>query len=115
MIERLDYSIDSVNSLLLLSQPQLNPFNINSKHLTLRITPLRITFPFIWKTVNNHSKNVHSFFKLAVFEYCQTLGLVLRQRVDFVLPLSQEEQEEQEQEQPLTKIYQKGVYWKAEI
>ena len=47
--------------------------------------------------------------------YCQTLGLVLRLRVDFVLPLSQqeeqEEQEEQEQEeQPLTKIYQKGVY-----
>ena len=44
--------------------------------------------------------------------YCQTLGLVLRLRVDFVLPLSQqeEEQEEEEQEQPLTKIYQKGVY-----
>ena len=42
-------------------------------------------------------------------EYCQTLGLVLRLRVDFVLPLSQEQQEEQE-EQPLTKIYQKGVY-----
>ena len=42
---------------------------------------------------------------------CQTLGLVLRLRVDFVLPLSQQEQqEEQEQEQPLTKIYQKGVY-----
>ena len=42
---------------------------------------------------------------------CQTLGLVLRLRVDFVLPLSQEqEQEEQEEEQPLTKIYQKGVY-----
>ena len=45
--------------------------------------------------------------------YCQTLGLVLRLRVDFVLPLSQEvqvEQEEQEQEQqePPTKIYQKG-------
>ena len=48
--------------------------------------------------------------------FCQTLGLVLRLRVDFVLPLSQEQQEEQEQEeqeqeeQPLTKIYQKGVY-----
>ena len=46
--------------------------------------------------------------------FCQTLGLVLRLRVDFVLPLSQQEQEEQEeeeeQEQPLTKIYQKGVY-----
>ena len=54
--------------------------------------------------------------------FCQTLGLVLRLRVDFVLPLLQEEQEEeqeeqeeqeekeQEQEQPLTKIYQKGVY-----
>ena len=48
--------------------------------------------------------------------FCQTLGLVLRLRVDFVLPLSQEQQEEQEQEeqeqeeQPLTKIYQRGVY-----
>ena len=47
--------------------------------------------------------------------YCQTLGLVLRLRVDFVLPLSQEQQEQEEQEQeeqeePLTKIYQKGVY-----
>ena len=44
--------------------------------------------------------------------FCQTLGLVLRLRVDFVLPLSQEQQEEQEQEEqePLTKIYQKGVY-----
>ena len=31
--------------------------------------------------------------------YCQTLGLVLRLRFDFVLPLSQEEQEEQEQEE----------------
>ena len=41
---------------------------------------------------------------------CQTLGLVLRLRVDFVLPLSQEQQEEQEEQQPLTKIYQKGVY-----
>ena len=41
--------------------------------------------------------------------YCQTLGLVLRLRVDFVLPLSQE-QEEQDEEQALTKIYQKGVY-----
>ena len=32
--------------------------------------------------------------------------------VDFVLPLSQQEQEEEEeeQEQPLTKIYQLGVY-----
>ena len=49
------------------------------------------------------------------WSFCQTLGLVLRLRVDFVLPLSQQEQEEQEeeeeeQEQPLTKIYQKGVY-----
>ena len=46
------------------------------------------------------------------FKYCQTLGLVLRLRVDFVLPLSQEkeqEQEQEEEEQPLTKIYQKGV------
>ena len=42
---------------------------------------------------------------------CQTLGLVLRLRVDFVLPLSQEQEEQQQQqEQPLTKIYQLGVY-----
>ena len=43
--------------------------------------------------------------------FCQTLGLVLRLRVDFVLPLSQqEEQEEEQEEEPLTKIYQWGVY-----
>ena len=43
--------------------------------------------------------------------YCQTPGLVLSLRVDFVLPLSQEQQqEEQEQEEPLTKIYQLEVY-----
>ena len=41
--------------------------------------------------------------------FCQTLGLVLRLRVDFVLPLSQEQQQQEEQ-QPLTKIYQLGVY-----
>ena len=43
---------------------------------------------------------------------CQTLGLVLRLRVDFVLPLSQEQEQEQEEqeEEPLTKIYQWGVY-----
>ena len=39
--------------------------------------------------------------------FCQTLGLVLRLRVDFVLPLSQEQEE---QEQPLTKNYNWGVY-----
>ena len=44
--------------------------------------------------------------------FCQTLGLVLRLRVDFVLPLSQEQEQEQEEqeEEPLTKIYQWGVY-----
>ena len=42
---------------------------------------------------------------------CQTLGLVLRLRVDFVLPLSQEQQQQQQQqEEPLTKIFQCGVY-----
>ena len=40
--------------------------------------------------------------------FCQTLGLVLRLRVDFVLPLSQEQEEEQEE--PLTKIYQWGMH-----
>ena len=35
--------------------------------------------------------------------------LFLRLRVDFALPLSQEEQQEQQEEQePLTKIYQKA-------
>ena len=37
------------------------------------------------------------------FKYCQTLGLVLRLRVDFVLPMSQEQKEEQQQEQPTPK------------
>ena len=36
--------------------------------------------------------------------FCQTLGLVLRLRVDFVLPLSQVQLK---QEEPPTKIYQK--------
>ena len=47
-------------------------------------------------------------------KFCQTLGLVLRLRVDFVLPLKQEQEEEQaeqqEQQEPPTKIYQSGVY-----
>ena len=41
-----------------------------------------------------------------------TLSLVFRLGVDFVLPLSreeQQEQEEQEEQEPLTKIYQRGV------
>ena len=41
-----------------------------------------------------------------VFNFCQTPVLVLRQGVDFVLPLSQQEQKQQE---PPTIIYQKGV------
>ena len=47
--------------------------------------------------------NVSKFweYEVQVNDYCQTLGLVLRLRVDFVLPLSQQQQEEQEQ--PLTK------------
>ena len=48
-------------------------------------------------------------------DFCQTLGLVLRLRVDFVLPLSQQQQQQEQEEQPLTKIYQKGVYKKVEI
>ena len=43
--------------------------------------------------------------------FCQTPGSVFRLGVDFVLPLSQEEQqeqEEQEEQEPLTKIDQKG-------
>ena len=41
------------------------------------------------------------------WDFCQTLGLVLRLRVDFVLPLSKEQEEQQE---PPTKIYQMGLY-----
>ena len=39
--------------------------------------------------------------------FCQTSDLGLRLEVDFVFPLSQEQEEQQEeqQEQPLTKIY----------
>ena len=35
---------------------------------------------------------------LASVCFCQTLGLVLRLRVDFVLPLSQEEEQEEQEE-----------------
>ena len=38
------------------------------------------------------------------YHFCQTSDLGLRLEVDFVFPLSQEEQQ-QEQEEPLTKIY----------
>ena len=51
---------------------------------------------------------VHLYF----FGFCQTLGLVLRLRVDFVLPLSQEEeqeeQEEEQEEEPLPKSIRSG-------
>ena len=50
---------------------------------------------------------------LTFASYCQTPGFGLRLGVDFGLPLSQEEQEqeqEEQEEQPLTKIYQQGVY-----
>ena len=53
--------------------------------------------------------NFYKIFEAKLIQYCQTLGLVLRLRVDFVLPLSQEQQE------TLTKIHQWGVYNKAEI
>ena len=45
--------------------------------------------------------------------YCQTPDKIFRLGVDFVLPLSQEEDQqehEEEQQEPLTKIYEKGVY-----
>ena len=44
--------------------------------------------------------------------FCQTLGLVLRLRVDFVLLLSKEEQEEEqeqeEEEEPPLKSFKRG-------
>ena len=44
----------------------------------------------------------------------ETSKFIIFKIFDFVLPLSQEEQEEkeeqQEEQEPLTKIYQKGVY-----
>ena len=39
------------------------------------------------------------YLKDLYLKYCQTLGLVLRLRVDFVLPLSQKQEQEQEQEE----------------
>ena len=60
----------------------------------------------------HHSCEAHKY-RISKPFFCQTLGLVLRLRVDFVLPLSQEEEEQEEKEQkeqPPTKIYQKGVY-----
>ena len=46
------------------------------------------------------------------FDYCQTPGLVFRLGVDFILPLSQQQQQDYEQKnkKPPTKIYQKWVY-----
>ena len=41
--------------------------------------------------------------------YCQTLGLVLRLRVDFVLPLSQEQQQEEQQQDPNQNLSEGGV------
>ena len=46
--------------------------------------------------------------------YCQTSDLGLRLEVDFVSPLSQEEEEEQ-QLQPLTKIYRTDKYYRSGI
>ena len=46
--------------------------------------------------------------------FCQTSDLDLRLEVDFVVPLSQEEQEEQEKE-PLTKIYRTYMYYRSRI
>ena len=43
---------------------------------------------------------VESKKKGALRIYCQTPGLVLSLRVDFVLPLSQEGYQQQQQEQP---------------
>ena len=67
------------------------------------------TLVYLYNAVIDLCKYINSKFCCCC---CQTLGLVLRLRVDFVLPLSQEEQEQEqeEQEEPLTKIYQKGVY-----
>ena len=60
----------------------------------------------VFNFLNKITPNCTDLFTVS---YCQTLGLVLTLRVDFVLPLSQEEQEqEQEEEEPPTKIYQKG-------
>ena len=44
-------------------------------------------------------------------KYCQTSDLGLRLEVDFVFPLSQqEEQEEKQEEEPSPKFSQKGRY-----
>ena len=46
---------------------------------------------------------VESKKKGALRIYCQTPGLVLSLRVDFVLPLSHEEEEQQQQQEPSPK------------
>ena len=40
----------------------------------------------------------HEFIHIWLFIYCQTPGLVLSLRVDFILPLSQEEEQQQQPE-----------------
>ena len=58
---------------------------------------------------NNLGLSYSAWKGLAEHNFCQSLSLV-RLGVDFVLPLSQEKQQQQQQQEPLTKIYQWGVY-----
>ena len=55
------------------------------------------------------NRDANEKFLVLHYYFCQTVGLVFRLRVDFVLPLSQEQQqEEQEEEQPSPKSIRRG-------
>ena len=62
--------------------------------------------------MHQNLRNTDQLLTFEIFLCCQTPGLVLSLRVDFVLPLSQEQQE---LEQEATKIYQKEVNCRSGI
>ena len=59
---------------------------------------------FMGELLSRHYKDAYN---------CQTSDLGLRLEVDFVFPLSQEEQ--QQEEQPLTKICRMDTYYRSGI
>ena len=60
--------------------------------------------------VTNNCNQVRKNTLHCPFVYCQTTGIVLRQGVDFVLPLSQQQEE---QEQPSQKFIRRQ--WPADL
>ena len=51
------------------------------------VTKWLVNIHFLWDILKNHTR---------LSNFCQTLGLVLRQGVDFVLPQSQEQQQQEQ-------------------